>query len=384
MTDTATLEKRVEVLRALAAVGKTYNEISDIMGLPYQNVYAMARTNNITVIRKSKVDTFLPDIKRLAESGMGITAISAQLGISEISVRGAAKKHGIDISDKAKVESLLPEIKKLAEAGANLADIAAKTGLSEAKVRTAARKNDINIAGADKIPVDKISPKRLERLAEVERLFVKEKMSSADIARKFGISREMIRQDLALMDFSPRAVNAEQRKKNADAIRVLAEEGLTTAEIEDRTQINAGAVRNIAKQYGIEIARIKAVAHGTFLSYQRGCNCQPCKDVNTAKAREDKKRRIEKGVPDHLHGTPSAYSNWDCRCAPCTAAGAEANRLSTLGSGNESRNHAQWTAEEDAMVLDYNYTARELADLLERTVSAVNGRRHKLNDEAQD
>lgn len=382
MADKATIEDRVEILRLLAGQKKSYSEICEVMNLPYQNVYTLARQHNITVVRKSKTDAVLPDIKRLAEQGLTAPAIAAQLNISDASVRNAAKKHGITVTGKASMEALLPEIEAHAGTGSTVAQIAAALGVDEASVRTVVRKHGLNVVGADKTPVEKLSQKRLERLAEVERLFVKENMTSADIARKFGVSREMIRQDLALMDISASAVKTEQREKNAEAIRELAAQGLVTSEIEERTQISANAIRHIAKQFGIELPRIKMVPHGTLLSYQRGCHCEPCREANTEAARQAKQRRIEKGVPEHLHGTSSAYSNWDCRCAPCTKAGAEANKLSTLGAGNEERNHALWTAEEDAMVTDYSYTARELAELLERTVSAVNARRHKMNGEA--
>lgn len=331
MADRATIENRVEKLRRLAAEGKGYEEISEALGVPYQNIYALARTHGVEVSRRSKTDRALPEIKALAAAGETIGAIAEKLNLSEASVRKVSTKHDIQITKPvAPVES-------------------------------------------------RLSQGRMERLAEVERLFVKEGVSSAELARRFGVSREMIRQDLALMDISASEVNGAQKAKEAEIISKLAAEGLITSEIAERTGLNASGIRTTAKKFNITIPRLKAVEHGTFLSYQRGCTCQPCRDKNAEVAREAKKKRIEKGVPDSLHGTPTAYTNWDCRCQPCIEAGAAMNAASTFTPGPKERSHATWTPEEDAMVIDYNYTARELAELLDRSVGAVNARRGKFS-----
>jgi hypothetical protein len=48
--------------------------------------------------------------------------------------------------------------------------------------------------------------------------------------------------------------------------------------------------------------------------------------ANTARCREQRRRRAERGLPpdDPRHGKPSTYTNWGCRCDRCTAANTEA------------------------------------------------------------
>lgn len=334
MLSTETIDNRLDRVRELAGQGMNYTEISEETALSYSTVYALARDNNITVGRKSKVDKALPEIKRLAGEGMNKGDIAAKLGLSASSVGSAMKRNGIE---KAK------PVKPAKEA-------------------------------ADK----RLSTARLERLAEVERLFVKEGMTCAELGRHFNVSREMIRQDLKLMDINPSEVNEGQRAKQAETIKVLASEGLITSEIAEKMDITLHAVRALAKRFDIEIQRVKAVDHGTFLSYQRGCTCQPCKDANTEVARQQKEKRKAKGMPEELHGTDTGYRNWGCHCARCKEAGATKNQLSTFTDSPKERNFAIWTPEEDAAVLDYTFTARDLALKLDRSIPSVNARRATL------
>jgi DNA-binding CsgD family transcriptional regulator len=334
MLSTDTIDNRLERIRELAGQGMNYNEISEDMGLSYSSVYNTARENNITVVRKSKVDKCLPEIERLATEGVRKADIAAKLGLSNSSVSNAMKRHGIEVVQPAKPERL-PAEKRLSTA-------------------------------------------RLERLAQVEYLFVKEGLNAAEIARKFNVSREMIRQDLALMDIASSEVNEAQRAKQAELIKELAAEGLVTSEIAEKLEMTAHAVRSIAKKYDIVIQRLKQVEHGTFLSYQRGCTCQPCKDANTASARKQKERRLLKDMPEELHGTDTGYRNWGCQCPRCKEAGMLKNKLSTSSDNPKERNFAIWTPEEDAFVVDYTLTARDLAFKLDRSIPAVNARRATL------
>lgn len=331
MTDRSTLENRVEHLRELAADGKNYEEISEALGLPYQNVYAMARTHGIKVVRKNKTDRALPDIKALAAQGESIVSIANKLGLSDASVRKVVKKNGIQI---------------------------------------------IKAASSSEEP--KLSQARMERLAEVERLFVKEGISSAEMARMFGVSREMIRQDLNIIGIKASEAKEAQKEKQAEKIKELAEQGLITSEISEQLDIDIHMVRVIARKYDIDIPRVKEVEHGTFLSYQRGCKCDLCRAKNTEIARDQKAKRKQKGMPEELHGTDTGYRNWGCHCERCKEAGALKNQLATSLDAPKERNFAVWTPEEDELVRDYSLTARELALKLNRSIPAVNARRSKM------
>lgn len=49
--------------------------------------------------------------------------------------------------------------------------------------------------------------------------------------------------------------------------------------------------------------------------------CGPCREANTADCRADTVARAVRGLApdDPRHGTENAYSNYRCRCGPCTA-----------------------------------------------------------------
>ncbi len=70
----------------------------------------------------------------------------------------------------------------------------------------------------------------------------------------------------------------------------------------------------------------KEVTHGgsgtAYSNY--GCRCEPCTEAN--KVRVDRRRleRINEEIPESVvHGRPGTYSNWSCRCEPCKTAWAK-------------------------------------------------------------
>jgi hypothetical protein len=72
------------------------------------------------------------------------------------------------------------------------------------------------------------------------------------------------------------------------------------------------------------------LSHGSATSYNRGCPCDLCKAKNTARNTTLRTRRMAQRVlingrlvaplPPEKHGKQSTYSNWGCRCIPCTDA----------------------------------------------------------------
>jgi len=67
--------------------------------------------------------------------------------------------------------------------------------------------------------------------------------------------------------------------------------------------------------------------HGTAGGYSNwDCRCSPCTEANAAKARRAKLARTNAPIPRHVHGTDNGYTNYDCRCDPCTAAHTEVAR----------------------------------------------------------
>lgn len=326
--------ENLNTLRQLAGEGKTYDDIAEVLGVAYPTVYALARKHNIAVARKSKIAQSAEDIKRLAAEGKSAKQIADELGLSAQSVSNFAKAQGITLTKQHKVESDNPK--------------------------------------------DKISKKRAERLVKVEEMF-NSGIPSAEIARQTGVSREMVRKDLELLGLNATAANQAKRVRDAEWISVFAAEGLTVPEITEATGLTRSFIRSIGEEFSIKFSRLKAVDHGTLLCYRRGCNCAPCRAANTKFYNESKERRLQKGIPEHLHGTESGYQNWECRCDPCTEAGAAANKRATIVPGlDPHRLHTEWSQEEDRIVADYSRTAKELALKLNRSVGAVNARRNLL------
>jgi hypothetical protein len=65
------------------------------------------------------------------------------------------------------------------------------------------------------------------------------------------------------------------------------------------------------------------VTHGlasTYRSRNGGCRCVDCCRANTERARREKANRATRTPPADAHGKASTYSNWRCRCEPCTTA----------------------------------------------------------------
>lgn len=85
-------------------------------------------------------------------------------------------------------------------------------------------------------------------------------------------------------------------------------------------------------------ARKSTIRHGTTNGYMtRGCRCEECRravrDASRVARQARRDRRTEVGgrmvatyLDASLHGRASTYTNYACRCAPCTDAQAERAR----------------------------------------------------------
>ena len=62
--------------------------------------------------------------------------------------------------------------------------------------------------------------------------------------------------------------------------------------------------------------------HGSPSAYTNyDCRCTPCRAAQAAEAKHQKKLRASsRPIPDRVHGTEGGYSNWDCHCDACLAA----------------------------------------------------------------
>lgn len=64
---------------------------------------------------------------------------------------------------------------------------------------------------------------------------------------------------------------------------------------------------------------------GTRYCYVQGCRCGKCKRANTDYQRMANARRAQR--KPRVHGTPSSYANYNCRCPECRVAHSRAMRL---------------------------------------------------------
>lgn len=224
--------------------------------------------------------------------------------------------------------------------------------------------------------------RKSDRLAGTATLF-QQGISASEISRMFGVSREQTRKDLQSLGFVTSSIRKAQRSEVAARISTLAASGTTAARIAEQINETELTVRRIGKEFGIKIPRpvTKASIHGTINAYSNGCRCAACRKANTAFCAERRVLRRSRvaEMPKEKHGTISGYENWGCRCASCSVAGADHRRArSALPVQEHSRKSETWAPAEDKLVLNYATTARDLAILLNRTVSSVNTRRRVL------
>lgn len=59
--------------------------------------------------------------------------------------------------------------------------------------------------------------------------------------------------------------------------------------------------------------------HGTTRRYRVGCRCPACRAANSARVRDQVRRRAaDPATADRAgHGKPSTYTNYGCRCEEC-------------------------------------------------------------------
>lgn len=62
--------------------------------------------------------------------------------------------------------------------------------------------------------------------------------------------------------------------------------------------------------------------HGVNGYNRHACRCVICRQANTDRVADARDRRLRRALanPELIpHGTEGGYTNWGCRCDPCTA-----------------------------------------------------------------
>lgn len=206
---------------------------------------------------------------------------------------------------------------------------------------------------------------------------VKQGMTLAEIGDHYGKTTEMIRKDLLEIGIRTPELKKMRRNVIINEIRSRTENGENRKDIAAALGIENTEVGRLAKEGGFELNRpLNRDIHGHVQCYNAGCRCDLCKEANYNRLADSKKKRLTKEVPSSIHGTYSGYLNWDCRCAPCKEAKQKYDASESAESlKNDHRTHKMWSAEEDAVVMDYSMTANQIALQLGRTLSSVRNRR---------
>ena len=138
------------------------------------------------------------------------------------------------------------------------------------------------------------------------------------IADREGISRQRVAQIIGRQNGLRPSPEWEQlRVERQAAVDRILEGSSTVAEEAEKSGVTEAAIRAYSiDRLGIQLPSqlTQSPAHGTVYRYNRGCRCDECKQA----IRDAHIRRREAGPKKH--GTPSAYSNYGCRCRRCTKA----------------------------------------------------------------
>lgn len=157
---------------------------------------------------------------------------------------------------------------------------------------------------------------------EMARMYA-EGHSLADIAAKFGVTRQRVHQLIGDTYDAPHRGRLRRERYDSNVLdaygRII--ENVSTLEAEaEKLGIKSHSLRSAFALRKLRLPRKISPLHGSYYRYQSGCRCSECK----AAAKAYRQTLVERGPPHH--GTVSAYRNYGCRCGPCRAAGARANR----------------------------------------------------------
>lgn len=143
----------------------------------------------------------------------------------------------------------------------------------------------------------------------------------------------------------------------------------------------ASAMEQAVKQ----AAELRLPEHGTAGRYSRGCRCTDCRTGKAQRSAEWRSKVRSEEPVAFRHGLGGRL-NHQCPCDVCRRAAREqGNRWqrSTNGRLLESarRHNAQWTGPELELALRSDLSARQVAEMIGRTLWAVSTMRRRLRKE---
>jgi hypothetical protein len=127
--------------------------------------------------------------------------------------------------------------------------------------------------------------------------------------------------------------------------------------------------------------------HGTWERYNAGCRCTGCRAAHLERWTDDYERRAGASPEEIPHGI-GGYGNWGCRCEVCCAAKEAENAAQFRNSNAASlpgakKRGQEWTGPELEIAARKELTAKQVAEMLGRTVSGVRNVRTRLNKEPE-
>lgn len=127
--------------------------------------------------------------------------------------------------------------------------------------------------------------------------------------------------------------------------------------------------------------------HGTWRRYNAGCRCEACRAAHLERWRSDFERRRETPPEEIPHGA-GGYDNYGCRCDVCVAANHSRSveyqrRTNAASLPNATKRGQGWTGPELEIAARKELTAREVAQMINRTASGVRSIRSRLKKEPE-
>lgn len=158
---------------------------------------------------------------------------------------------------------------------------------------------------------------------------------------------------------------------------------LTTPWRRRRSDPGFAAELDAAEAAGKEI---RLCGHGTVTRWVRGCRCDECKHAKTESSKQWRASvRSQAATASIPHGI-SGRQNYLCKCETCMQAQRSATRHWQRSRNDQlldraRRHNQQWTGPELELAARRELSARQVAEMVGRTMYAVMSMRHRLEIE---
>jgi hypothetical protein len=156
-----------------------------------------------------------------------------------------------------------------------------------------------------------------ERAIAMGRLYIEQGMTLQEIGDEYGITRERVRQIIEPFGFEPHHGRRKRGEREATLRDVFERiySGASSVEDEYRSlgYSSGDGLRNAFYALGLRLRH--PAEHGTDSMYRRGCKCDECRRAHRESIYAWRETR---GVKEH--GLATSYFNYGCRCVPCKEA----------------------------------------------------------------